>query len=321
WPDLTSLATTQEYWLKTSSAAQGANLVLRRMDSTLAQFLQVEAPILQDDAAANTYYSTVPTGSNGQVYIEPVQSGLNPTSTTNSYEFRKATGATGPWAPLQIIIGSESVPTNGPANGQLWFNALVGVNNEGQSTVDMMIADGAGSWQNINLEGFPTQDVNPGQPTLYGQSADPRDNVPAPVLSAGDIWVDTDQDPYPVIYRWSGTAWILVDNTDQTTPNGIIFTDVRSNPMYMNGINTGENNGGPGNPDLDPDAPDADLYPKGFLLWNTRYSTNNVKEWQSPYVFNGVPASPDDTNNNSLGRWVTASGNDPGGAPYMGARA
>lgn len=321
WPDLTSASTTQEYWLKTSSAAQGANLVLRRMDSTLAQFLQVEAPILQDDTAANTYYSTVPTGSNGQIYIEPVQSGLNPTSTFNSYEFRKATGATGPWAPLATIIGSESVPTNGPLNGQLWFNALVGVNNEGQSTVDMMIADGAGSWQNINLEGFPTQDVNPGQPTLYGQSADPRDNVPAPVLSAGDIWVDTDQDPYPVIYRWSGTAWVLVDNTDQTTPNGIIFTDVRSNPMYMNGINTGENNGGPGNPDLDPDAPDADLYPKGFLLWNTRYSSNNVKEWQNPYVFNGVPASPDDTNNNSLGRWVTASGNDPGGAPYMGARA
>jgi len=319
WPDLTSILTTQQYWIKTSSAAQGANLVLRRMDATLSQFLQVEAPILTDDTAANTYYSTNPAGSNGQVYIEPVITGIG-AITVNSFQFRKATGTTGPWAPLAVIVGSESVPTQGPANGQLWFNAEVGVDGNGQSTVDILIADGAGSWQNINLEGF-TMTVLPGQPTLYTQSADPRDNVPAPILSQGDIWVDTDVAPYPVIYRWSGTAWVLVNNSDQTTPNGIIFTDARPNPMYHDGSYSGENNGGGSNPDLDPDAPDADLYPKGFLLWNTRYSTNNVKEWQNPYVFDSVPAQPDDTNNGSLGRWVTTSGNNPGGVPYMGAAA
>lgn len=318
WPDLTSPLTTQTYWLKTSSAAQGMNLVLRRMDATLGQFLQVEAPILANDAAANTYYSTNPTGSNGQVYIEPVVSGV--ATALNSFEFRKSTGATGPWAPLAVIIGSESVPTNGPANGQFWFNAEVGVDGNGQSTVDILIADGQGSWQNINLEGF-TMPVLPGSPTLYTQSADPRDNVPAPTLLQGDIWVDTDVLPYPVIYRWSGSAWTLVNNSDQTTPNGIIFTDARPNPMYHSGSYSGQNNGGGFNPDLDPDAPDADLYPKGFLLWNTRYSTNNVKEWQSPYVFDGVTAQPDNTNNGSTGRWVTASGNNPGGVPYMGAAA
>lgn len=318
WPDLTSPSTTATYWLKTSSAAQGMNLVLRRMDATLSQFLQVEAPILADDTAANTYYSTNPAGSNGQVYIEPVITGV--ATAVNSFQFRKATGATGPWAPLAVIVGSESVPTNGPENGQLWFNAEVGVDGNGQSTVDILIADGAGSWQNINLEGF-TMTVLPGQPTLYTQSADPRDNVPAPTLIQGDIWVDTDVSPYPVIYRWSGTAWVLVNNSDQTTPNGIIFTDARPNPMYHDGSYSGENNGGGSNPDLDPDAPDADLYPKGFLLWNTRYSTNNVKEWQSPYVFDGIEAEPDDTNNGSVGRWVTKSGNNPGGVPYMGAAA
>jgi hypothetical protein len=57
------------------------------------------------------------------------------------------------------------------------------------------------------------------------------------------------------------------------------------------------------------------------MLWNTRYSTNNVKEWEAPYVFNGNPASPDNTNNGSLGRWVTASGNNAAGTPYMGAAA
>jgi hypothetical protein len=322
WPDLTAVTTTEEYWVKTGSAAQGANLVLRRMDATLLQFVQVEAPILANDAAANTYYSTNAAGSNGQVYIEPVLSGALPQSTTNSLEFRKSTGVSGPWAPLAVIIGSTTVPTSGPVNGQLWFNAEIGVDGNGQSTVDILIADGAGSWQNINLEGFTFVDVppTPADPTLFAQSGDPRDNVPAPVLIANDIWVDTDQDPYPVIYYWNGTTWVLVDNEDQTSNHGIIFTDARPNPLYTQG-GTGEYNGGPGNPDLDPDAPDADLYPKGFMLWNTRYSTDNVKEWQAPYVFDSVTASPDNTNNGSLGRWSNVSGNNAAGTPYMGAAA
>ena len=319
WPDLTSVLTTQTYWIKTSSPAQGANLVLRRMDTTLAQFLQVEAPLLASDIDANTYYSTNELGSNGQTYIEPVMSGG--AVAPNTLEFRQSTGASGPWAPLAVIIGSTTVPTQGPDNGQLWFNALLGVDNSGQSTVDVLIADGAGSWQNINLPGFTLMTVLPGKPTLYAQSADPRDNIPAPSLLQGDIWVDTDVAPYPVIKRWSGATWVVVSNSDQTTPNGIIFTDARSNPMYHSGSYAGENNGGGTNPDLDPDAPDADLYPKGFLLWNTRFSTNNVKSWDSPYVFDGVTAEPDDTNNGSTGRWVTTSGNNPGGVPYMGAAA
>lgn len=316
WPDLTNILTTQEYWVKTGSAAQGANIVLRRMDATLAQFLQVEAPILDGDANADIYYSSTPTGSNGQIYISLTPNG--PTAST--LVFRKNTA--GVWAPLAVVVGSSSVPTQGPVNGQLWFNAEVGVDGNGQSTVDILIADGAGSWQNVNLEGFTFVDVPPGpaDPTVFAQSGDPQDNIPAPTLIQGDIWVDTDVDPYPVIKRWSSTAWILVDNEDQTTPNGIIFTDARSNPLFTQGGN-GENNGGPGNPDLDPDAPDADLYPKGFLLWNTRYSTNNVKEWQSPFVAEGVTASPDNTNNGTTGRWVTTSGNNAGGVPYMGAAA
>jgi len=321
WPDLTNVLTTQQYWVKTSAAAQGANLVLRRMDATLEQFLQVEAPVLADDTSADTYYSTNALGSAGQVYIRPTPVGLG---TENSFEFRYFPGTTGPWAPLANIIGSESVPTDGPGNGQLWFNAEVGVNGVGQSTVDIMIADGAGSWQNLNLEGFTFVDVPPGpaDPTVFAQSADPQDNILTPTLIQGDIWVDTDVDPYPVIRRWnvSTVSWIAVSNSDQTTPNGIIFTDVRSNPLFTLG-GTGEFNGGAGNPDLDPDAPDADLYPKGFLLWNTRYSTNNVKEWESPYVFNSSTASPDNTNNGSTGRWVTASGNNASGIPYMGAGA
>lgn len=317
WPDLTNVLTTQTHWVKATSPAQGANLVLRRMDATLGSFVQVETPILADDTAANTYYSTDALGAAGQVYVQPA-----PFGAANSLEFRQSAGFSGPWSPLAVIVGSASVPVQGPANGQLWFNALVGLDNSGQSTVDMLIADGTGHWENINLPGF-TLPGAVGNPTLYTQSANPLDNLPTPVLVSGDIWVDTDVTPYPIIKRWSGSAWVLVDNADQTTPSGIIFQDARPNPLFKLGgvVGTGSNNGGGNYPDLDPGAPDSDLYPKGFLLWNSRFSTNNVKEWQSPYVNDGITASQDNTNNGSTGRWSSVSGNNPGGVPYMGAAA
>lgn len=312
WPDVNDVAAT--YWVKTGSAAQGANVVLRRMDATLGQFVQVEAPILADDTAADTYYSTGPTGSAGQIYIQPY-----PEGSSDGLYFRKNTD--GAWAPLTTIVGQTSVPTQGPVNGQLWFNSEVGADSNGQITVDILVADGEGGWQNVILAGWDDLSVAPGSITVYSQSADPRDNVSPPSLIQGDVWIDTDQAPYPVIYRWTGTAWGLVNNEDQTTPNGIIFADARPNPYYHLDDYSGQNNGGGSNPDLDPDAPDSDLYPRGFLLWNTRFSTNNVKEWQSPYTFDGVEAEPDNTNSDSVGRWVTVSGNNAAGVPYMGAAA
>ena len=319
WPDLTNPATTQEFWIKTTSAAQGANLVLDEMNATTSTFVQVEAPILANDASANIYYSTEAAGSAGRVYIEPVISGIG-ASSVNTFEFRYGvTSST--WVPLETIIGSSTVPVQGPANGQLWFNGLLGLNSQGQSTIDILVADNVGAWQNINLPGFSGMTVLPGSITLYPQSGDPRANIPAPTLIKGDIWVQTDVEPYPTIYRWSGSAWVLVNLTDQTTPNGIIFDDARPNPLYHNGAYSGENNEGGTNPDLDPDAPQAALYPPGFLLWNTRYSSNNVKVWESPYVYNGVTASPDNTNNGSTGRWVNNSGNNADGQPFMGADA
>lgn len=320
WPDLTSTATIQEYWVKTTSAAQGANIVLRRMDATLGQFVQVETPILSGDAAADTYYSTNPLKSTGQLYVEPVDHGVGGSGNPNSLQFNYSSGATGSWSVFAVAVGSETVITSGPDNGQLWFNAELGLDGNGLSTIDILVADGMGHWENCNLPGFTLPGAS-ANPTLYTQSGDPRDNLPAPTLSANDIWVDTDVTDYPAIYYWSGAAWITMSVTDQVSNHGIIFTDARPSPLYHNGSYAGEYNGGGAYPDLDPDAPDSDLYPKGFILWNTRFSTNNVKVWQYPYTVNGVTAEPDDTNNGSTGRWSNSSGNAVDGSPYMGDRA
>ncbi len=313
WPDLPT--TTTPYWIKTTEPAQGANFVLRRMDATLGSFVPVEVLNFPDDAAAIVEYNKQSIPAAGQIYAKTTN--VPPPAGNNAFEFRTFPSNSIVSVPLPGIVGSETVPTSGPSNGQLWFNAEIGVNGEGQSTVDILTANGAGAWISAKLQGFSNTTL-PGFITVYAQSGDPRDNVPPiPALKANDVWIDTDQGPYPVIYYWNGTAWILINNEDQTTNHGIIFTDVRPNPVF--GDDSGENNGGaPGYPNLDPDAPDADLYPKGFMLWNTRYSTNVVKEWQEPFVANGITA---EEYNGSTGRWVTVSGNNAAGNPYMGSEA
>lgn len=317
WPDLET--SDAKYWIKASSPAKGANLVIRRMDATTGQFVQLEAPILADDNAADAYYSAEANGSLGQIYVAPVS--VSNETGANSFRIMEGQAGSGLWAAKTGIIGSNNAPRGGPENGRLWFNSLVGLDSDGNSTIDILVADGQGAWQNINLPGFDDLSVQANRPTLYTQPADPRDNTPAPVMKSGDIWVKTSGTPYPIIYRWSANAWLLVENDDQVTPNGIVFADARPNPMFMSGTYTGMNNNGGNNPDLDFDAPNADLYPRGFLLWNTRYSTNNVKRWVSPYEVNGQCAQADDTNGGSLGRWVSASGTTPSGVPLMGENA
>ena len=319
WP--TSYAT--DFWIKITEPAQGANIVLRKMSTTTGSFVQIGSPILGDSAAADAYYSNLATGSNGQYFVGPnTHNSTSPNSLIFWYNFGPSDGG---WdTGISNIFASAAVPTSGPKNGQLWFNSLLGLNSDGTSTVDLLVNDGTDHWENYHLEGFSTQ-PNRSTYSAYPQSQDPRDNVPSLNIIDGDLWIQTDVLPYPVIKKWNANAgvWVLLDNTDQTTPNGIIFTDARSNPGYIKTGTTysGENNGGGNYPDLDPDAPSAALYPKGFTLWNTRYSSNNVKQWQSPYVFDGVTASPDNTNNSLTGRWVDYSGNNPGGVPYMGTEA
>ena len=65
---------------------------------------------------------------------------------------------------------------------------------------------------------------------------------------------------------------------------------------------------------IDSDAPSSLSYPVGMLLFNTRYSTYNVKQWKPKWL-------PLNSQNATSGRWVTASGLKNDGSPYMGRHA
>ncbi|MCH8323354.1 MAG: hypothetical protein IIB64_09850 [Proteobacteria bacterium] len=118
-------------------------------------------------------------------------------------------------------------------------------------------------------------------------------------------WCDTtDTENYPKLFRWvvSLLEWVLVDKTDQTTPEGIVFADARE---------TGGVAGLTSNT-IDADAPDPKLFPSGMLLFNMRFSTLNVKKWTPDHEFEGTPIGD---------RWVTISGLLPDGSPFMGRKA
>ena len=49
---------------------------------------------------------------------------------------------------------------------------------------------------------------------------------------AGDVWLDSDEtEVFPCIYKYSGSAWVKVDGTDQVTSEGIVYADFRQSSV------------------------------------------------------------------------------------------
>lgn len=219
---------------------------------------------------------------------------------------------------------SDTAPDVDPADGRLWYYSAT-------NQVDIMIQDN-GTWQGYqnvtnDVRGYNLSLCNATGPIFSTTAPLTQTDESESPLAYGDIWIDTsDLENYPVIYRWEAVngvdQWVLVDNTDQTTENGVLFADARwapngtTNPITdpfptIESLLTSDY--------LDLDAPEPTLYPQGMLLFNTRRSGFNVKSFQVNY-FNGT-TFPDETLPTETNAWVTASGNKADGSPYMGRQA
>ena len=229
------------------------------------------------------------------------------------------------WVELSYIA-NEGAPAAMPLNGTNWFYSTA-------TQVDIMVNKG-GVWKGYRNVAFDES----GSPKATGT---PVTNTTGPILSTtaptlqidgtqlefGDLWLDTgDLENYPVLSRWEqvdGIAqWVLIDSTDQTTNNGILFADARwatsgsvdpvSDPIAsITSLLTSDY--------LDLDAPDASLYPQGMLLFNTRRSGYNVKTFTTNY-FTGAKF-PDSELPDFSYAWVSSSGLKENGAAYMGRKA
>ena len=260
------------------------------------------------------------------------------------------------WIPL-VYTASAVAPNQDPADGTYWYYST-------PSQVDIMIQSGSGwvGYQNEtnDTRGYNLNGTNPTGPIVSATA--PTTQTDGTPLVYGDLWIDiSDLEIYPVINRWQQVngvnQWVLIDNTDQTTSNGVLFADARwsstgtVNPITdsiptITSLLTSNY--------LDVDAPDYTLYPAGMLLFNTRRSGFNVKSFQVGYfnassfsyntwsssttyavgdqvLYNAVlyVAIQASTNENpatqtsywdllETNSWVTASGNRNDGSPNMG---
>jgi hypothetical protein len=217
---------------------------------------------------------------------------------------------------------SVTPPGRDPADRSKWYWGEVG-------EADIMVHDG-NSWKgyrnvSIDARGFNLTNTDPNGPIF--SVTEPTQQTDGSSLEYGDIWIDTsDLEVYPRIYRWSivngEQKWVEIDNTDQTTENGILFADAR----FM-GDSTSDvvNDVIPSmaemlvNNYLDLDAPDPLLYPRGMLLFNTRRSSFNVKEFRRNYYnAENFPGEVLPTEGN---QWVSISGSRENGHAYFGRRA
>ena len=224
---------------------------------------------------------------------------------------------------VAFYTASEDEVTSLTNDGALWYNSIV-------DEVDIMIHNGD-TWvgyHNFNAMYF---ECDPNGPIVSAST--PLLQSDGTALVDGDLWVDTsDLENYPQIYRFNANLlntpvanrWQLLDSSDQTSENGVLFADARYNTAGANSNAAGDIDVLLTSDYLDPDAPDPALYPKGMLLWNLRRSGFNVKK----FVRNYIDVNDDNLRQDGAAmdtyyphRWVTESGNQADGSGSFGRKA
>jgi phage tail sheath protein FI len=221
---------------------------------------------------------------------------------------------------------NQGAPVAAPANNTNWFYSVVN-----QADIMVNTTDGWVGYKmtNYSTNGFPiptgVNATDPSGPII--SPTEPSTQSDGTALVYGDLWINTTNlEDYPVISRWQlvdGEAnWVLIDNTDQVNSTGIVFADAR---WATNGDTNPADDPIPtiasllSSDYLDLDAPSSSLYPVGMLLFNTRRSGYNVKQYRVNY-FNSM-SFPGATLPLQTDAWVSASGLQSNGSPYMGRKA
>jgi hypothetical protein len=303
-----------------------------------AGLINVEASFNESTGRVSIFHKTAGDIRFTDVTNEPIGTlfgvGFNPYSKAGTANFYAApSGAdddfiASNWKPLAAegVIISSTTPLDEAEDGQLWYNPNFGA-------VDMMVHNG-NTWvgyQDVTSPYYAVDDgdkTDPAGPIV--SASEPTTQSDGTTLKNGDLWISTaDIENFPTIYRWDSDniEWVLIDKSDQTTEDGVLFADARYGLDGVNGdvaatiVDLLTNNY------LDPDAPDPDLYPRGMMLWNLRRSGGNVKRYRKNYIDvtqdnPRVGAAPgENMANYAPDRWTTASANNEDGSGSFGRKA
>ena len=218
---------------------------------------------------------------------------------------------------------SDTAPTALTVDGRLWYSSIV-------DEVDIMVHNGT-TWVGYQDSTSP----------FYAVADSDKTDIAGPIVSAteptlqsdgtalknGDIWISTaDVENYPKIYKYNGATlkWVLIDNGDQTTEDGVLFADARYNTAGANSDEAGTIAALLVSNFVDTDAPDPALYPKGMLLYNLRRSGFNVKKFIRNYVntaTDNIRFGDESQSAYYAHRWVTESANQTNGSGSFGRKA
>ena len=250
------------------------------------------------------------------------------------------------WKRLSYTASTSS-PTSEPTAGTLWYDTSI-------DEADILSHNGT-TWVGYKTA-YSNSDPNGPQ---FSATAPTTQSDGTPLVN-NDLWIDTsDLENYPKLYKYNtsatlsstntanqvavtttGAAWVLVDKADQTTEDGVVFADARWNTSTEKSADGSTQAGDASSIKdllsdgfLDPDAPDPANYPQGIMLWNTRRSGYNVKEYKNSYITTTkYPGSGSSGlgnirySNETVGgyypdRWVTKSSNKTDGSGCFGRKA
>jgi hypothetical protein len=187
------------------------------------------------------------------------------------------------WEALSYQAKSTQI-TGTLAEGTLWYSSSLNIEFLKNTNVSGTMTWVKYAWSE------DTNSLAPSECQLV--SGAPTTQKDGTVLVTGDIWVDSDAVPYATVYRWSGTAWVKLDNADQSSTNGMVFSHYSHDAPYdADGVAVART--------AHASAANPDLHPEGILMINMDYSTYNVKKYTS-------------------GKWEWASGVNTDGSGKFG---
>jgi len=326
----------------TSGELTGAIQIKHKLGGEFRMFDTLGTPLADAGFSATTAHSYGTYTANSTTLID----NLYDLPTGESLDSTANTGIMASNFKRLSYTASMSAPTNEPADGTLWYNTSL--------EADIMAHNGT------TFVGYLTaySSTDPEGPQFSATA--PTTQSDGTPLVTNDLWIDTsDLENYPKLYKYNtaatlsstntanqvavtttGAAWELVDNTDQTTEDGVVFADARWQTTTEKNANGSTQAGDQSSIKdllsdgfLDPDAPDPSLYPQGILLFNTRRSGYNVKEYKNDYInttkypgsgsagLGNIRASNESVAGYFPDRWVTKSSNNADGSGSFGRKS
>lgn len=279
--NIPALPSNGDVWIKTTQPSNGLNLQILISDTsgdfvnTSGGFNTVLVEGIANDVNSSVFIRQDGTSNSsisfttGALQLTLTTAGSDPL-TDQTIEIAVATDTSTTASITENFVAQNNEPTGNPVDGTLWYDPTI------TDSLDLFKKDSlTGEWVRVSttITYSTEQPLNP---------------------SSNDIWIDTNAPVFPTIYRYVASAWRLHDNTDQSSPYGVVFADI-ARPSFNSLID----------PLVDTNiALEPAIYPDDILLVNMANSSNTVRQFDAT---NGV--------------WFNASPNNVDGSGNFGRKA